>query len=132
MNMKATGIVRRFDDLGRIVIPREIRKHYGFNEGVPVDIYTIEDGVVLKLYAPSTVDAAKTAKDFLNQYHANIVKNQAKFSVEYNQTKCEAIVNGQRRIGIAKWNPNDKYDMNIGMVVSFCRAAGWTIPDGIL
>lgn len=38
--MKATGIIRRVDDLGRVVIPREIRKNLGIREGEPLEIYT--------------------------------------------------------------------------------------------
>lgn len=38
--MKATGIVRRVDDLGRVVIPREIRRSLGIREGEPLEIYT--------------------------------------------------------------------------------------------
>lgn len=38
--MKATGIVRRIDDLGRVVIPKEIRKNCGIREGDPLEIYT--------------------------------------------------------------------------------------------
>lgn len=50
--MKATGIVRRIDDLGRIVIPKEIRKNLRMNIGDPVEIFTDnEGGVVLKKYS---------------------------------------------------------------------------------
>ncbi len=49
--MKATGIVRRIDELGRIVIPKEIRRILHIREGDPIEIYTSEDGVVLKKYA---------------------------------------------------------------------------------
>lgn len=38
--MKATGIVRRIDDLGRVVIPKEIRQNYHIKEGDPLEIYT--------------------------------------------------------------------------------------------
>lgn len=38
--MKATGIIRRVDDLGRVVIPREIRRNLGIREGEPLEIYT--------------------------------------------------------------------------------------------
>ena len=49
--MKATGIVRRIDDLGRIVIPREIRKNLRIKEGDPLEIFTTTDGeVVFKKY----------------------------------------------------------------------------------
>ncbi len=49
--MKATGIVRRIDELGRIVIPKEIRRVFRIREGDPIEIYTDEDGIVLKKYA---------------------------------------------------------------------------------
>ena len=48
--MKATGIVRRIDDLGRIVIPKEIRRTLKINEGDPFELYTVEGGVVFKKY----------------------------------------------------------------------------------
>jgi stage V sporulation protein T len=49
--MKATGIIRRIDDLGRVVIPREIRRSMHFHEGDPLEIYTTDDGgVVFKKY----------------------------------------------------------------------------------
>ena len=49
--MKATGIVRRIDELGRIVIPKEIRRVLRIREGDPIEIYTDADGVLLKKYA---------------------------------------------------------------------------------
>lgn len=49
--MKATGIVRRIDELGRIVIPKEIRRVLKIREGDPIEIFTDADGVVLKKYA---------------------------------------------------------------------------------
>ena len=42
--MKATGIVRRIDDLGRVVIPKEIRRNFHIREGDPLEIYMSEDG----------------------------------------------------------------------------------------
>jgi AbrB family transcriptional regulator (stage V sporulation protein T) len=51
--MKATGIVRRIDDLGRVVIPKEIRRTMRIREGDPLEIYTGPDGeVVFKKYSP--------------------------------------------------------------------------------
>ena len=51
--MKATGIVRRIDDLGRVVIPKEIRRTMRIREGDPLEIYTDRDGgVVFKKYSP--------------------------------------------------------------------------------
>ena len=48
--MKATGIVRRIDDLGRVVIPKEIRRALKIREGDPLEIYTIDGGVCFKKY----------------------------------------------------------------------------------
>ncbi len=51
--MKATGIVRRIDDLGRVVIPKEIRRTLKIREGMPMEIYTDVSGeVILKKYSP--------------------------------------------------------------------------------
>jgi len=51
--MKATGIVRRIDDLGRVVIPKEIRRTMRIREGDPLEIYTNRDGeVIFKKYSP--------------------------------------------------------------------------------
>ncbi len=51
--MKATGIVRRIDDLGRVVIPREVRKSVRIKESDPLEIFITKDGeIVLKKYQP--------------------------------------------------------------------------------
>jgi AbrB family transcriptional regulator (stage V sporulation protein T) len=51
--MKATGIVRRIDDLGRVVIPKEIRRTLRIREGDPLEIFTDKDGeVIFKKYSP--------------------------------------------------------------------------------
>lgn len=51
--MKATGIVRRIDDLGRVVIPKEIRRTMRIREGEPLEIFTDREGeIILKKYSP--------------------------------------------------------------------------------
>ena len=51
--MKATGIVRRIDDLGRIVIPKEIRRTLRIRESDPLEIFTDREGeIILKKYSP--------------------------------------------------------------------------------
>lgn len=49
--MKATGIIRRIDDLGRVVIPKEIRRSLRIREGEPLEIYTTKDGVCFRKYS---------------------------------------------------------------------------------
>lgn len=48
--MRATGIIRRIDDLGRILIPKEIRRTCGIGEGTPMEIFADPSGIVLKKY----------------------------------------------------------------------------------
>ena len=55
--MKATGIVRRMDDLGRVVIPKEIRRTMGLREGDPLELYVSEEGeLVLRSYHSEASD----------------------------------------------------------------------------
>lgn len=62
--MKATGIVRRIDDLGRVVIPKEIRRTMRIREGDPLEIFTDNDGeVIFKKYSP-----IGELSDFAGQY----------------------------------------------------------------
>lgn len=59
--MKATGCVRRVDDLGRIVIPREIRRSLGIVDGTPLEIFidSKNNGIVLVPYRPETTSQLK-------------------------------------------------------------------------
>lgn len=50
--MKSTGIVRRIDDLGRVVIPKELRKTMGVAEGDPLEIFVDGDRIILRKYTP--------------------------------------------------------------------------------
>ncbi len=55
--MKATGIIRRLDELGRVVIPKEIRSTHGWESGNPIEIWLDEQGnVVLRKYQPQCVN----------------------------------------------------------------------------
>ncbi|AYD41283.1 stage V sporulation protein T [Clostridium fermenticellae] len=74
--MKATGIVRRIDDLGRVVIPKEIRRTLRIREGDPLEIFTDrEGGVILKKYSPigELSDFSKGYTDSLQQTIGNMV-----------------------------------------------------------
>lgn len=61
--MRATGIVRRVDDLGRVVIPREIRRSMGIREGEPMEIYLENDAVIFRRYSYKlTAEVARVAE----------------------------------------------------------------------
>lgn len=73
--MKATGIVRRIDELGRIVIPKEIRRTLRIREGDPLEIFTDREGeVILKKYSPigELGDFAKEYAEALHQSSGHI------------------------------------------------------------
>lgn len=69
--MKATGIIRRVDDLGRVVIPKEIRRRAGIREGDPLEISLYEDGVCFKKYTTNKLekvyDAFRDLADFAEE-----------------------------------------------------------------
>lgn len=66
--MKATGMVRRVDRLGRLVLPKEIRKAMGIAEGTPMEIFTTAEGIVIKKYYPELglSDILKNLNEFLD------------------------------------------------------------------
>lgn len=73
--MKATGIIRRIDDLGRVVIPKEIRRTMNIREGEPLEIFLEDGGVVFKKYNPGYRDELITtlqnAADYYDDYEDN-------------------------------------------------------------
>ena len=70
--MKATGIVRRVDDLGRVVIPKEIRRACNIREGDPLEIFLQDDAAVFKKYSPTYRDdlmaTLQDAADYYDNY----------------------------------------------------------------
>ena len=63
-NMKSTGIVRKMDDLGRIVLPAELRRQFELAEKDAVEIFTENDKIILKKYAPSCIFCENTKNTF--------------------------------------------------------------------
>ncbi len=68
--MKATGIIRRVDDLGRIMIPKELRRTLTIREGDPIEFYTADDNIILIPYDPNTdiTHAIEKLRLFLTSY----------------------------------------------------------------
>ncbi len=91
--MKATGIVRRIDDLGRVVIPKEIRRTLRIREGDPLEIYTEKDGeVIFKKYSPMG-DLA----DFAAQICDAIGKNTGHIAAVADRDSIIALAGAPRR-----------------------------------
>lgn len=55
--MRSTGIVRRLDDLGRLVIPKEIRRTHGMVEGTPMEIYVEGENIIIKKYVETVLSS---------------------------------------------------------------------------
>ncbi len=91
--MKATGIVRRIDDLGRVVIPKEIRRTLRIREGDPLEIYTEKDGeVIFKKYSPMG-----DLTDFAAQICESIGKNTGHIAAVSDRDAVIAAYGVQRR-----------------------------------
>lgn len=82
--MKATGIVRRIDDLGRVVVPKEIRKKLHIREMDPLEIYTSGDAIVLKKY-----DTAESLTDKIVELRAAVADDMYEIGIN----KAEDIQN---------------------------------------
>lgn len=69
--MKATGIVRRMDDLGRVVIPKEIRRAMKIREGEPLEIYTEGNYVCFKKYNTDLIEEIEDLREQVADYYDN-------------------------------------------------------------
>lgn len=74
--MRATGIIRRVDDLGRVVIPREIRRTMGIREGEPLEIYTDNGMVIFRKYETNLVGDACALSESVENYYEGENKDE--------------------------------------------------------
>lgn len=126
--MKATGIIRRIDDLGRVVIPKEIRTNLHIKEGDPLEIY-VDDGKVIFAKHDDSHDKEKFAADWLARNADRLKACGARFTIEGDTTICETISSRGRHLGTARRDSRDSFDPSIGMVIAFHRAVNLTVPD---
>lgn len=101
--MKATGIVRRIDDLGRVVIPKEIRRTLRIREGDPLEIYTEKDGgVIFRKYSPMG-----DLQDFAAQICESIRKNTGRIAAVADRDSIIALSGAPRRELVDRRNSAD-------------------------
>ena len=122
MKTTVTGIIRRFDDLNRIAIPKEIRRKFKISAGEPIEIYTTEEGILLKPYKPKPKSNTELAEEWLKDYKDYIESFSPIFNIDGNTITCEVIKDDERRTGKAKCNPYDNFSPAVGMMLSFYRA----------
>ena len=91
--MKATGVVRRIDDLGRIVIPKEIRRTLRIKEGDPLEIFTDREGqVILKKYSP-----IGELSEFATEYAETLAKTTGHIACITDKDTVIAVSGGSKK-----------------------------------
>lgn len=91
--MKATGIVRRIDDLGRVVIPKEIRRTLRIREGDPLEIFVDRDGeVILKKYSPIS-----ELGDFAQEYAESLYEHSGHIALISDRDTVIAVAGGSKK-----------------------------------
>lgn len=96
--MKATGIVRRIDDLGRVVIPKEIRRTLRIREGDPLEIFVDREGeVILKKYSP-----IGELGDFAKEYAESLYETVGHISMIADRDVIIAVAGGNKREFLSK------------------------------
>lgn len=127
--MKPTGIVRRFDELGRIVIPKEIRRTFKIKEGDPMEIFTARDGsIIIKPYRKSWEECVL---EWFDNHTSLMSSHTISFIHSGDHTIC-TFWDEQRHqcwVGKAKRYVSDEYDSRIGKVAAYARAMCIPIND---
>lgn len=121
--MKATGIVRRIDDLGRIVIPKEIRRNIGLREGEAMELFLEDNCVCFKKYSPSEEDLAISCHKYIST-----MGNYIRTINFINGTTVVLFTNGE--IATVKKDNADDFDMNIALCYA-CAQAGYTSENPV-
>ena len=84
--MKSTGIIRKMDELGRVVIPIEIRNQFGIAEKDPMEIYVDGSNIILKKYEPNCIFCGNT-KNLIDYNNKLICEECSEKIGELNQNK---------------------------------------------
>ena len=125
--MKATGIVRRIDDLGRVVIPKEIRRTMRIREGDPLEIYTTRDGeVIFKKYsliggledfAAQFCDTLFRNTDFTVDLRSGAITHHPREVEDWRVTLCDTgqeTLKGGRLKRVARYIDTDRFMVTYG------------------
>lgn len=123
--MKATGILRRVDDLGRVVIPKEIRRAMRIHEGDPLEIFTEGNTICFKKYEANEDEFAQECAKWVQEHKNDIL------AVNFMNDTTTVIFkyDDQTRTFSVRYNHSDKFDIN----VAICYAAencGFKMFDG--
>jgi len=90
--MKATGVIRRLDDLGKVVIPKELRRNLNIENGDPVEFFTDNDQVIIRKYQPG-YQFCGSMDDLITMKNITICRKcreQIAAELEITNAKCGA------------------------------------------
>jgi stage V sporulation protein T len=125
----SNGIVRRIDDLGRIVIPKEIRRAFKIKEGDPMEVFAARNGsIIIKPYRKSWEECALEWFD----NHASLMESHTiSFIHSGDHTICTVWDEQHHRcwVGKAKRHVSDEYDDRIGKVAAYAHAMCIPVDD---
>lgn len=122
--MKSTGIIRRVDDLGRIVIPKEIRNRLNIRENDALELFVENNRLIFEKYN-NTDEIAQNCTKWVNNHKEKII------SVSFlgRETMCSFLINGLVKKGYVTFNLKDKFDLNVA--ICYCaKQVGFEI-EGI-
>ena len=128
--MKKLGIVRRIDDLGRIAIPKNIRKELGIKDGEAIEFAINDEGDLVLLPYLSWED---TVMRWVKKAEKEGLFEHCRFTeLDTNYTSCViTFPNGYTRCGVAKCHKGDKWNYKIAQAASYARAIGKRL-DGLV
>lgn len=119
--MKATGIVRRIDDLGRVVIPKEIRRMMNIKEGEALEIFTEDKKVIFQKYFTPEENISEASAKWV-ETHAGEIEF---VNINNDITTC-VFDSDSIRVASVKHNPSDKFDLNVA--ICYCaKKAGYYV-----
>ena len=121
--MKATGIVRRIDDLGRIVIPKEIRRNIGLREGDAMEIFLEDNRICLEKYSISDEDLAIKCQKYISDKGAYIK------AINFIDGTTVVLFTDGSFATVEKHDADD-FDMNIALCYA-CAQVGYTSENPV-
>ncbi|MBO2520502.1 MAG: stage V sporulation protein T [Firmicutes bacterium] len=122
--MKATGIVRRIDDLGRIVIPKEIRRTLRIRERDALEIFTDRDGeVILKKYSPIA-----DLEDFAQEYADSLFESTGHVALITDRDAYIAVAGTGRKAFLGKSLPEELAEAMEARRPFLSQTAGYQLP----